>query len=267
MKQRGDPMAQLVKLLDYVSRYENNLYHYQSLFMRIKENRWKAFQQQNETDNRKRSHQEFREKLFHHQMNWATSTVKEISNWDKKYLFDETLKLLIKGLPDNYFLFYEPVFQVKNAGVELNIILVGPTEVWLIVWMNGEGIWQEADNKRFWKNVRHEQKETVLSPFIRLERMQSLVRETLESYQKQLSLKSCIVAPDSFIDFTSDWRRVGYVDKRNFNEWHALLQQNPAPIKGLQLKFVSDLLKRGVTKSLYRKDPLSSESEFHFEGI
>ncbi len=260
-------MAQLVKLNDYVSRYENNLYHYQSLFMRIKENRWKAFQQQNKTENQKRSLQEFREKLFHHQMNWATSTVKEISNWDEKYLHDETLRLLIQGIPDNYFLFYEPVFQVKNTGVELNIILVGPTEVWLIVWMNGEGIWQEADDKRFWKNVRHDQKEIVLNPFIRLERMQSLVREAWEPYQKQLSLKSCIVAPEAFIDFTSDWRRVSYIDKRNFNEWHALLQQNPAPIKGQQLKFVSELLKRGVTNSLYRKDPLSSESEFHFEGI
>ncbi|ANC78200.1 hypothetical protein ABE65_015900 [Fictibacillus phosphorivorans] len=260
-------MAQLVKLLDYVSRYENNLYHYQSLFMRIKENRWKAYQQQNGTDHLKLNHQEFREKLFHHQMNWATSTVKEISNWDKKYLQNETLKLLIQEIPDNYFLFYEPVIRVKNTGVELNIILVGPTEVWLIVWMNGEGIWQEAENKRFWKNVRHEERETALSPFIRLERMQSIVREALEPYQKQLSIKPCIVAPHAFIDFTSDWRKVSYIDKRNFTDWHTQLQQNPAPIKGQQLKFVSDLLKSCVTNSLYRKDPLTSESEFHFEGI
>ncbi|MBN3556490.1 hypothetical protein JYA63_19610 [Fictibacillus nanhaiensis] len=260
-------MAQLVKLLDYVSRYENNLYHYQSLFMRIKENRWKAFQQQNQTDNRNRLYREFREKLSHHQMNWATSTVKEISNWDKKYLHDEILKVLIQEIPDNYFLFYEPVLQVKNTGVELNIILVGPTEVWMIVWMNGEGIWQEADNKRFWSNVGPEQKGTILSPFIRLERMQSLLREAWEPYQKQMSLKPCIVAPHAFIDFTSDWRKVSYIDKRNFKEWHTLLQQNPAPIKGQQLKFVSDLLKLGVTNSLYRKDPLTSESESYFEGI
>ncbi|KZE64629.1 hypothetical protein AWM68_10840 [Fictibacillus phosphorivorans] len=261
-------MAQLVKLQDYVSRYENNLYHYQSLFTRIKENRWKDFKQNKVNLNQHAIHKEFRNRLFTHQMNWATSTVKEVSNWDKKYIQNRTLRFMIQEVPDNYFLFYEPVLQVKNAGVELDVILVGPADVWLIVWMTGEGIWQEAqNNKRFWKNVDSDQKETVLSPIIRLERMISMVREYWEPYQNQISLKPCIVAPHAFIDFSNDWRKIAYIDKRNFKEWYAQLQQNPAPIKSQQLKFVSDLLSLGVTNSLYRKDPLSNESEFHFEGI
>ncbi len=260
-------MSQLVKLQDYVSRYEHNLYHYQSLFTRIKENRWKAFKQNNINQDQNAMHKEFRNKLFTHQINWATTTVKEISNWDKRYFQDRTLQFLIQEIPDNYLLFYEPVLQVKNAGIELDVILASPTDVWLIVWMDGEGIWQEQDNKRFWKNVHSDQKETIISPIIRLDRMNAMVKEYWEPYQNQLSIKPCIVAPHAFIDFSNDWRKITYIDKRNFKEWHTQLQQNPAPIKSQQLKFVSDMLNLGVTNSLFRKDPLSDESESNFEGI
>lgn len=260
-------MAQLVKIQDYVSRYEKNLYHYQSLFMRIKENRWKAFIPNNEEEARKVLHKEFRKKIFPNQLNWATSTVKEVSNLDCKYLRDQQLKFLTQETPDNYFLFYEPVLQVKSAPIELDVILAGPATISLIVWMNGEGIWQEADNKRFWKNVSPDQKETRLSPVVRLERMNSIIKGIVEPYKEQLSIQQSIVAPDAFIDLSNDWRKINYIDKRNFKEWHMKIIQEPAPVKSQQLKFVADILSIGVTNSLFRKDPLSSESELCFEGI
>ncbi|ANX13258.1 hypothetical protein ABE41_014715 [Fictibacillus arsenicus] len=260
-------MAQLVKIQDYVSRYEKNLYHYQSLFMRIKENRWKAFFPGNEEESRKLLHKEFRRTLFQNQMNWATSTVKEVSNVDQKYIRDQQLQFLTQEIPDNYFLFYEPVLRIKSAPVELDVILAGPAMISLIVWLSGEGIWQEAENKRFWKNVSPEQKETRLSPVVRLERMNSIIKGWTELYKEQLSIQQTIIAPDAFIDLSNDWRKINYVDKRNFKEWHMKIIHEPAPVKSQQLKFVADILGIGVTNSLYRKDPLTNESELSFEGI
>jgi hypothetical protein len=260
-------MAQLVKIQDYVSRYEKNLYHYQSLFMRIKENRWKAFFPGNEEESRKLLHKEFRRTLFQNQMNWATSTVKEVSNVDQKYLRDQQLQFLTQEIPDNYFLFYEPVLRIKSAPVELDVILAGPATISLIVWLSGEGIWQEAENKRFWKNVSPEQKETRLSPVVRLERMNSIIKGWAEPYKEQLSIQQTIITPDAFIDLSNDWRKINYVDKRNFKEWHMKIIHEPAPVKSQQLKFVADILGIGVTNSLYRKDPLTNESELSFEGI
>jgi hypothetical protein len=260
-------MAQLVKIQDYVSRYEKNLYHYQSLFMRIKENRWKAFILHNEEDDRKVLHSDFRKKLFQNQISWATSTVREFSNLQPKYLKDQQLQFLTQEIPDNYFLFYEPVLQVKSAPIELDVILVGPATISLIVWMNGEGIWQEADNKRFWKNVSQDQKETKLSPVVRLERMNSIIKGWAEPYKQQLTIHQTIVAPQAFIDLSNDWKKINYIDKRNFKEWHMQIISEPAPVKSQQLKFVADILGTGVTNSLYRKDPLSNESELSFEGI
>jgi hypothetical protein len=261
-------MAQLVKLQDYVSRYEKNLFHYQSLFMRLKENRWKNFSgnRSGTLTDRKEQLRLFRKSLFSHQLNWATTTVKEVSNLDVKYESDQTLRFLTEEIPDNYFLFYEPVLKYKNAPIELDIILVGPAAVWLIVWIIGEGIWQEAENKRFWKNAEPENKETRLSPFVRLERMNSITSEWAKAYQQQLTVKQTIIAPDAFIDLTDDWRKASTIDKRNFKEWHAQIASEPAPVKNQQLKFVADLLSHCVTNSLYRVDPLSEESEITFEG-
>jgi hypothetical protein len=255
-------LAQLVKLQDYVSRYEKNLYHYQSLFMRIKESRWKAYKQNKENRDHKKISDEFRKILFSHQLIWASSTVKEISNLDQGYYQDRTLQFLTCDIPDNYFLFYGPVLQLKNAPVELDSILVGPADIWLIIWLSGEGIWQESqENKRFWKNVRTEHEESCLNPMIRLERMSRLIKECRENYQQRLTIRQSIVAPQAYIDFTSDWNKITYIDKRNFKDWHAQIRHNPAPIKNQQLRFVADLLSFGVTNSLSRKNPLSNESD------
>ncbi|WNB93092.1 hypothetical protein [Bacillus sp. NEB1478] len=263
-------MAQLVKIQDYVSRYEKNLYHYQSLFMRLKENRWNDFLHKNDRNvnyaNKKETVKQFRENLFEHQIKWATTTVKEISKVEHKYLKDSRLQFLTQEIPDNYFLLYEPVLQIKNAPIELDIILAGPANIWLIVWMSGEGIWQETDNKRFWKNADPENGETRLNPFIRLERMNTIIGEWAKPYQQQLSVKQRIIAPDAYIDISNDWRKACFIDKRNFKEWHLQITAEPAPVKNQQLKFISDILKHGVTNSLYRIDPLSNESEFSFEG-
>jgi hypothetical protein len=264
-------MAQLVKLQDYVSRYEKNLYHYQSLFMRLKEKRLKNFLHKNENSqtpvNKEEIKKEFRNSLFGHQLNWATSTVREISSLHPKYENNKVLRFLSQETPDNYFLLFEPVLQVKSAPIELDIILIGPASIWLAVWMEGEGIWQETDNKRFWKNTDSDQRETRLNPLIRLDRMNKIIAEWAEPFKQQLAIKSTIVAPDSYIDLPVDWRKVTYIDKRNFKEWHRQLVHESAPVKSQQLKFISLLLENGVTNSLYRKDPLSQESEFSFEGI
>lgn len=262
-------MAQLVKIQDYVSRYEKNLYHYQSLFMRIKENRWKEFSLKYEESSKDKItlKKEFRKTLFHHQLKWATSTVKEVSNLHPKFLKDKALHFLTEEIPDNYFVLYEPVLLIKSAPIELDAILVGPATIWLIVWISGEGVWQESDNKRFWKNTDPEKKETRLSPVVRLERMNSIISEWVQPYQQQLTVKLSVIAPEAYIDLSNDWRKINYIDKRNFKDWHMQVTQEPAPVKSQQLKFVADVLEHGLTNSLYRKDPLSTESEISFEGI
>ncbi|MBY6035132.1 hypothetical protein KUV80_00610 [Fictibacillus nanhaiensis] len=260
-------MAQLVKIQDYVSRYEKNLYHYQSLFMRIKENRWKEFLQVNEEKKNKSLKKDFRKQLFHHQVKWVSSTVKEISNFQPKYMKSKALHFLTEEIPDNYFLFYEPVLLVKGAPIELDIILVGPASVWLIVWMDGEGIWNECENKRFWKNIDPEHIQTKLSPVVRLERMSHIIGEWVQPFQQQLTLRQAIIAPEAFIDLPNDWRKLTCIDKRTFKGWKTQVNHEPAPVKSQQLKCVSAILENGLTNSLYRKDPLTKESEVSFEGI
>jgi hypothetical protein len=301
-------MAHLVKIHDYVSRYEKNLYHYQSQFIRLKKkrreeklaaedhehfieeetavkqlpeqnkkrlfNRWfnKPKQKQNLIEEEKKEPsfplykvktarekmEEYREELFSFQLKWASSTVNELSELDPSILDHKLLRYLAEEVPDNYFVFYKPVIHYISAPVELEIIVVGPADVWLTVWLDQEGIWKE-ESKRFWQNSELAGKRYI-SPHIAMQRMEQAVSQLMLPFAGQLSLKKAVIAKDAFIDEDDDWRRTMYIDKRLFPGWLESIKREPAPVKSQQLKFVSELLSHCVTNSLYRRGEQLSES-------
>lgn len=156
-------MGQLIKLQDYVSRYEQDIYRYPTQFVRLKKQQWsklyKAFQsgalqdmlqeeeaetwieekpslfeklknvvkrseqkkepEENGAKETKRNYRSeedlffsmnmvpeseealkiaFLNQLFHFQMKWATTTIRERSLVDRAYYRNEKLKLLYSGL-------------------------------------------------------------------------------------------------------------------------------------------------------------------------
>jgi len=149
-------VAQLLKVQDYISRYEKDVYHYTSQFNHLKKHNWKKAKQlfeegllheppvQEETKaqrsflqkakerfTRKKEtceveeafssdsveNQEllrfttlpqtaedlkilFLENVFDLQMKWATSTLFEFSQADRKYYHDEALRYFIQRFPD-----------------------------------------------------------------------------------------------------------------------------------------------------------------------
>src|SRR5699024_7869393 len=65
----------------------------------------------------------FLDKLFPFQLKWATSTVSDVSFVYQQYERDETLKFFLQRLPDIYLLMYYPIFNIKKAPVDAEIIL------------------------------------------------------------------------------------------------------------------------------------------------
>ncbi len=193
-------MAQLLKLQDYVSRYETDLSRYPSQFIRLKKQQWVKIKQAWETGEplqpshtpveieilpekerkfpklkklfKRRSNaieipiesidehitqqdkeenfdfspslhaqnetelkQSFLDQLLLFQLKWASSTVMEKSFVDRRFYIDERLKHFLQRFPDNYFLFYEPVFLLKKAPVEMEVLLLTPTEIWCLAFI------------------------------------------------------------------------------------------------------------------------------------
>ncbi len=184
-------MAQLVKLQDYISRYQIDLARYPTQFVRLKKNQWERIKRQwelgedisewqhvdNEAEAEAYEEKErfsfikklfagrqkeatedveeveisnelvsdediipeeettltfepkivyapqsihelkrmFIDQFFHFQMKWASSTLREKSYVDPRFMRDSLLRMLLQTLPDNYLLFYYPILQIRKA--------------------------------------------------------------------------------------------------------------------------------------------------------
>ncbi|WP_199425592.1 NERD domain-containing protein [Thermaerobacillus caldiproteolyticus] len=299
-------MGQLIKLQDYISRYETDVYRYASEFIRLKKKHWKNVKEawergevnhytpslpdstwdwieekpsffermknwfqrrspeEKEESIEKEQDQEeelflsftteprtldelkilFLEKVFQLQMKWASSTLKHESIVDKKFYYEEPLQYFLQRFPDTYLCLYKPVFLVKNAPVEGEIILLSPTMTWCMTFAEGE-----KDNiiigspERFWTEVTNRGEKRMLNPLMGLQRMEKIVRSIYEQHQIELPIKKVILNRYGYIDYRYAPSDVQLIDKRHYEQWFSSLRNLTAPLKHVQLKAASYLLR------------------------
>lgn len=305
-------MAQLIKLADYVTRYEIDIYRYPSRYVRLKKERWQRLMQDWETkqkgdsdlplwnvyENEEKTflqksweklvkrgksdiqeemelpskeeleHQTleevkevFHEELFKFQLNWASSTVSEKSDVKRSYFFDSFLQFLVKKLPDSFFIFYEPVFLLKKAPVDLDVIILTPSEIWLVKPLLGnQNTIFQTESDRFWIKKDRNSEVKLLHPVISLKRMRTVAEAILEESNLDFPMKQAIIAKNSFIDIPQSNQRVKIIDKRNFDEFHKLLLKNKSPLKHTQLKVADTFLIHTMTTSKTRFDSDSTDT-------
>lgn len=321
-------MGQLIKLQDYVSRYEQNIYHYPSRFVRLKKQQWEKllshwesgivvprkdewqsnvdllyreiendqtvmkkmkdlfrFNKQKEDESQVHETEEklpsdedeedpsmqfspqfalfpeteeelkhqFLDQLFRFQMRWATSTLTEKSVVRKQFYFDPQLKFFLQRFPDNCLVLYKPIFLLKKAPVETEVILISPTEVQCISFIEKE---ENAvfigSSDHFWKKRYANNEEKVLNPLLSVNRMGNIVGELFRHYGIDLPVKKVILSRNGYIDYPSPPYDVHFVEKRNFNEWFQRLRTLPSPLKHMQLKGANTLLQHCQTTSYKR---------------
>lgn len=261
-------MAQLIKLENYVSRYETDIYRYPGQFLRIKKQRWEKLQSRREReaasgdpllqaqDDRylKELKREFAEDVFFYQLRWASSTMKEKSFLDPKYRFDEWLKFFLLRFPDNYLLLYRPVFRVRQAPVELDIIMISPMALWCVTLLHGDdGIVFQGESSRFWRKIEDGGVERILSPMISNLRTFRLASQLIKQYESEaLPIRRVILSPNCFIEYPDAPNGVEVIDCRTASSWYSKMRKEPSPLKFVQLKTASILLKHCQTVSFER---------------
>ncbi|HWO98568.1 MAG TPA: NERD domain-containing protein [Bacillus sp. (in: firmicutes)] len=328
-------MAQLIKLQDYVSRYEQDIYHYPAQYIRLKKKNWEsvkiAFENghllqdfgliappaiegleqpskkpvfQKLKDLLKRGKQSaaaiegsnlgefitpseeesflnafttepktiddlkilFLDNLFDLQLKWASSTLWEQSHPDRYFYYDDALKYFLQRFPDTYLVLYKPIFLVKKAPVETEVILISPTETWCISLLEGkEGSVFQYSKERFWNELVGESKRKVLNPLIGLNRMEQIVRKLYEVNGVDFPVHKVILTRNGFIDCPSAPYGVQMIDKRNYPQWFTQLRQLSSPLKHVQLKAAQTLLTNSQTTSIRIMDEELDEDE-NFKG-
>ncbi|PLR83840.1 NERD domain-containing protein [Bacillus sp. V33-4] len=313
-------MGQLIKLQDYVSRYEQNIFLYPSRFVRLKKQQWEKLLVNWETDAKDNVDQSaawleddhkplfhkikgflriaekepetetivevdegadsdedggmlftpslpskpetvedlkkhFLDQLFRFQMKWASTTILEKSDVEQKFYYDERLKFFLQRFPDTFLVLYKPVFLLKQAPVEVESVLIGPSGVLCISFLEEEeNAVFSGSTERFWIK-RHQMKEqNFLSPLLALNRTEKVIKKILELYDIDLPVQKMILSRNGYIDFPSAPYDIRFIEKRSFQEWFQSMRKQRSPLKAQQLKAAQALLEYCQTSSMRRME-------------
>ena len=294
-------MAQLIKLLDYVSRYETNPFHYPPQYIRLKNENWERFyeawelemeyemefsfeeDEEEETKQRfswnpfkrKTTVEEkeepstnkqlpqtredlvkyFLDKLYPFQLKWASSTISQVSYTDPKFNHDPTLRFFLQRFPDIYLVMYHPIFSIKKAPIEGDIILISPIEIEIITLLND---YTDAtivtSDERSWTIEKEDHSSKIISPLISLKRTEQIVKSILHHHHIELPIRKTVLSQMSNFLYSAEPYRTSLVGKREFDEWFQQKRNISSPLKSEQLKAIEALLSYCQTTSVRRPE-------------
>ncbi|MDC3415807.1 NERD domain-containing protein [Aquibacillus salsiterrae] len=292
-------MAQLIKLEDYISRYEKDIYHYPAKFIRLKKDKWKKVEQEwevqsensnNKTDKEKEIDDQVKKwkfflkrkevvskltsegernlpltkkelkiqylnNLLPFQLNWASTTVNEMSFLDRHYFDDLKLKYLLQRFPDTYLLLYYPVFQLKNQPMDGEIILVSPIEIEIIKFVEIEStITIITSDDRTWSVKKNNSHKTLLSPLVSLNRTEQVIQSILKKYKIEFPIRKVVLSRTNEIEYNLEPYHTRIIGRKEHEQWLNDKRKLIAPIKHQQLKVCDLLLKHCFTNAFQRPE-------------
>ncbi|HWL13316.1 MAG TPA: nuclease-related domain-containing protein [Ureibacillus sp.] len=319
-------MAQLVKLQDYISRYQIDLSRYPTQFVRLKKIQWDRVHQQwvsgevipqweqiDEQEEVKEGRKTFSflkkfklknsakqienieeveisrelvdedeipdeettlffepnivyhpntieelkktflDQFFHFQIKWASSTIREKSYVDPKFLRDTLLRSILQRFPDSFLVFYYPIVKVKKAPVELDIVLLTPTECLCITVVEHENQAVFVGNgDRFWTKKIGKSSQKMLNPLIQLNRMETIMSKLFAENEIEIPIRKILLSRNGYFDYPGTVFNVQLIDKREFPKWMHSLQQLSSPMKHMQMKAAKVILQTVQTTSFNR---------------
>ncbi|HEY4600216.1 MAG TPA: NERD domain-containing protein [Cerasibacillus sp.] len=296
-------MAQLIKLYDYISRYEWNMYRYPTQYIRLKQDKWEKIyerwqeqgvedrkpQEKNErgpklkwfSKTKKKDMQEnhqieipkteqrlkqaFLDRLYRFQLKWASSTISDMSLIDEKIYEDETLKYFLQRFPDNYFLLYYPVFAIKNAPIDGEIIFISPLGIEIIHLLEtATPYFYVAGDERFWIKEKNRKQKHVLSPLIPLKRTEQIIKSILKQADVDFPVQKVVLSETNHIICQAEPYQTRIIGKSDYPKWFEEKRVLSAPLKGQQLKATEVILKHCQSLSFKRPEWEEETDSFSF---
>jgi hypothetical protein len=197
--------------------------------------------------------QHFLDGLLPFQLKWASSTLTERSFIAKEFSNDPTLKFLLQRFPDTFLILYKPIFLLKKAPVEAELIIITPAAAMCISFIEAEEDAAYVGSKdRFWiKKTRNKEKK-ILNPLIALNRTEKIVKTLFDMYGVDLPVQKLLISRNGFIDYPLPPYGVQFIEKRNFEEWFTTQRCMKSPLKHMQLKAAQVILQHCQTTSVRR---------------
>jgi len=304
-------MAQLIKLKDYISRYELDIYRYPSQYIRLKREKWNKLYQSwmsgldgnNDENNnqeqlqkesllskwnlfRKKKMQEpeidpveelpvneedlrvnFLNQLYPFQLKWATSSLSYVSFMDQQFNYDKNLKYFLQRFPDNYLLMYYPIFNIKKAPIDGDLILISPVQINIIYLLDDYA----DDNiivadERTWIAEKDSQQSRFLSPIHALKRTEQIIKSILKQKDLSYSIKKTVIAKNNNLILQQAPYNIEMVGKYEHDKWFKNMRELDTPLKSQQLKVAGQLLDFCLTSSVKRPEWEEGQDDFRTVG-
>lgn len=203
------------------------------------------------------------DQLFAFQLNWASTTMREKSNIEPKYQRDNLLKQLLQNLPDTFFVFYEPIFLLQKAPIELGIIILTPTNCYCIQQIEAEerATFSGTHSDRFWLKLIGENTKNIVNPMISLNRMESVMKSIFEQHQVTMNIQKVVLSRNGYIDYPGSSYDVQFIDRRQFPTWFEQLGNHRSPMKHMQFRALESMLAHVQTTSFIRAEWFSEGGE------
>ena len=193
------------------------------------------------------------DQLFHFQIKWASSTLMDKSRVDPRYLRDSLLRSFALQLPDNYLLFYYPILKLKNASVDLEILIITPVECMCITVLEDEDIAAFiGSGERFWVKKVGETETKLLNPLIGLDRMEKIIASIFKGKGLDFPIRKYLLSRNGYIDYPETSFDVETIDRRSYDNWFLKLQKSSIPMKSTQFRAAQALLDLGQTTAMSR---------------
>ncbi|WP_368901656.1 nuclease-related domain-containing protein [Oceanobacillus oncorhynchi] len=309
-------MAQLIKLQDYISRYEWDTYRYPTQYIRQKKEQWEQFHsewldpsQKEETkqeaqpeaeevkeknsllqkwkerfikspvvvedltpdeeivkrnkpllklpDTEEELKQVFLDRILEIQMKWASSTVSQVSVVDSNYYNDPLLRFLLQRFPDTYLVMYRPIFEVKQAAVETDIILITPigVEILSFVELDTDEVIMAGDERTWTITAKNnEEPGRLVNPLISLKRSEKWIERFLKEENIDIPIKKTVISRINRILYATAPYQTEIIDKLSFPEWFKEKRSIHLPLKKRQLSVAESLLRNSLSHSFLRPE-------------
>ncbi|SDB93872.1 hypothetical protein SAMN05421734_10313 [Pelagirhabdus alkalitolerans] len=300
-------MAQLIKLENYISRYQRDIFHYPGQYIRLKQanwqsvlNAWELQKQPLELEDPLESDQDqsilskwksyfnkresideaydepqevlpqteeqlkhyFLDSLYSFQLNWASSTINEMSFLDRLYQDDLTLKYFMQRFPDTFLFMYNPIFKLKKATVDLDIILIKPTEINLIKLVERPSTQSIiVGDERTWFTEENNVQTKFMSPMVSLQRSDKIIKSILTQQGLEMPIKKLVLSRTNPIGYISEPYQTHYIGRDLHEDWLQAQRNELSPLKHHQLKVAETLLNFTDTVSVYRPEWDRDESD------
>ena len=298
-------MGQLIKLENYISRYQQDIFHYPSQFSRLKQENWKSLfdmwklriealqlevpeeEPQNQSffsrwrtlfnkheeievdpleqpipQSEDQLKQFFLDSIFEFQLNWASTTLSQMSFLDRNYRNDLILKYFLQRYPDTFLFMYKPIFKLKKAAVDSDLIMITPVAVYVIKLVEGPSNQTiVADSDRVWFYDDSNIQTKFMSPLLSLKRSAKIIQSIIDFHDLDLPVNRVVLSRTNTIRFNLEPYQTEYVDRDRHEGWLQRQRQLSSPLKHQQLKVAEALLNHSDTVSVNRPEWEQPEEE------